>query len=283
MRNLRTCWFLFSKLTYTYSTRCNSCKASRFCILRWRKSCHKKKKEKKKKKKKKKRETKVWIPIRFSQPKCSQSVVMFLWCAFVVIVLCCDKRYNASKGTLFVTAIKYMKNAGTIKKDNEFYLYICRDRINSFLLIAWVYSQRFLLRMQIFQQLDCSHAHGMSKRFPWWLLWPAQRSWRVIMFLPCPSGLRPSGGLKKKYGLKTRFRGFWVCFGCFWRFRLLSVRAVDGQCFVQRTCPRGLRFRTWNQFEMNEYILKLCTSYFLDVRLDRRSVWERSELRLFNM
>ena len=61
-----------------------------------------------------------------------------------------------------------------------------------------------------------------------------------------------------------------------------SVRAVDGLCFVQRTCPRGLRFWTWNQFEMNEYILKLCTSYFLDVRLDRRSVWERSELRLFN-
>ena len=23
-----------------------------------------------------------------------------------------------------------------------------------------------------------------------------------------------------------------------------SVRAVDGLCFVQRTCPRGLRFRT---------------------------------------
>ena len=32
-------------------------------------------------------------------------------------------------------------------------------------------------------------------------------------------------GVKKKYGLKTRFRGFWVCFGCFWRFRLLSVRS----------------------------------------------------------
>ena len=100
-----------------------------------------------------------------------------------------------------------------------------------------------------------------------------------------PASVRPGG--KKKYGLKTRFRGFWVCFGCFWRFRLLSVRpsvrAVDGLWFVQRTCPRGFRFRTWNQFEMNEYILKLCTSYFLDVRLDRRSVWERSELRLFNM
>ena len=36
-------------------------------------------------------------------------------------------------------------------------------------------------------------------------------------------------------------------------------------CFVQRTCPRGLRFRTWNQFEMNEYILKLCTSYWTSV------------------
>ena len=41
-----------------------------------------------------------------------------------------------------------------------------------------------------------------------------------------------------------------------------SVRAVDGLCFVQRTCPRVLRFGTLNQFEMNEYILKLCTSYF---------------------
>ena len=29
-------------------------------------------------------------------------------------------------------------------------------------------------------------------------------------------------------------------------------------CFVQRTCPRGLRFRTWNQFEVNEYIYWSC-------------------------
>ena len=36
------------------------------------------------------------------------------------------------------------------------------------------------------------------------------------------ASVRPGG--KKKYCLKTRFRGFWACFGCFWRFRLLSVR-----------------------------------------------------------
>ena len=80
-----------------------------------------------------------------------------------------------------------------------------------------------------------------------------------------PASVR-GGGVRKKYGLKTRFRGFWVCFGCFWRFRFLSVRpsvrVVDGLCFVQRTCPRVLRFGTWNQSEMIQYILKLCTSYF---------------------
>ena len=153
-------------------------------------------------------------------------------------------------------------------------------------------SMRMDIKHSILSKTQLQMRYIDHRNFPWFseysrFLWPAQRSWRVIMFLPCPSGLRPSGGSKKKYGLKTRFRGFWVCFGCFWRFRLLSVRpsvrAVDGLCFVQRTCPRGLRFRTWNQFEMNECILKLCTSYFLNVRLDRRSVRERSELRLFNM
>ena len=33
-------------------------------------------------------------------------------------------------------------------------------------------------------------------------------------------------------------------------------------CFVQRTCPRVLRFGTWNQSETTQYIWKLCTSYF---------------------
>ena len=33
-------------------------------------------------------------------------------------------------------------------------------------------------------------------------------------------------------------------------------------CFVQRTCPRVVRFGVWNQSEMTQYILKLCTSYF---------------------
>ena len=140
--------------------------------------------------------------------------------------------------------------------------------------------------------------------------------------------------------------GFWVCFGCFWRFRLLSVRP-SGQwmgyvlcrelvlgvwglepetnlnwiniywscappifwtsvstvglserglnlgyltCSLMAMCYvlcRELVLGVWGlepetNFEMNEYILKLCTSCFLDVRLDRRSVWERSELRQFN-
>ena len=42
----------------------------------------------------------------------------------------------------------------------------------------------------------------------------------------------------------------------------MSVWAVDGHCFVQRTCPRVLRFGTRNQSEMNQYIFKLCTSDF---------------------
>ena len=92
-----------------------------------------------------------------------------------------------------------------------------------------------------------------------YLLWPAQRSWRVIMFLPCPSGIRTSGQVKK-ICLKRRFKGFWVCFRCFWKFPLLSVRPstfgqADGLCFVQRNCIRVLRFWNWKQLgnEVNIY------------------------------
>ena len=99
-----------------------------------------------------------------------------------------------------------------------------------------------------------------------------------------PASVRPGG--KKKYGLKTRFRGFWVCFGCFWRFRLLSVRP-SGQWMGYVLC-RELVLGVWglepetNLKWMNIY-WNCAPPIFLDVRLDRRSVWERSELRLFNM
>ena len=56
-----------------------------------------------------------------------------------------------------------------------------------------------------------------------------------------PASVRPGG--KKKYGLKTRFRGFWVYFGCFWRFRLLSVRP-SGQWMGYVLC-RELVLGVW--------------------------------------
>ena len=80
-----------------------------------------------------------------------------------------------------------------------------------------------------------------------------------------PASVRPGG--KKNMVLKHVLGGFDYVLGVFGDFDFCpsvrpSVRAVDGLCFVQRTCPRVLRFGTWNQFEMNEYILKLCTFYF---------------------
>ena len=50
------------------------------------------------------------------------------------------------------------------------------------------------------------------------------------------------GGVKKNMVQKHVLGGFEYVFGVFWRFRLLSVRPVDGLCFVQRTCRRVLRF-----------------------------------------
>ena len=117
-------------------------------------------------------------------------------------------------------------------------------------------------------------------------LWPAQRSWMVIMFLPCPSGIRP-GGQKQKYGLKTRFRAFWACFGCFVEISTFrqSVHPF-GQWMGYGLC-RELVLGFWgSEPETNLKWLNMywsCAPPIVDVRLDRRSVWEGSELGLFYM
>ena len=65
------------------------------------------------------------------------------------------------------------------------------------------------------------------------------------MFLPCPSGIRPSGRSKKIIVSKQVVGGFQYVLGVFGDFDFCpSVRAVDGLCFVQRTCPRVLRLGT---------------------------------------
>ena len=91
--------------------------------------------------------------------------------------------------------------------------------------------------------------------------------------------VRPASvrGVKKIWS-KTRFRGFWVCFGCFWRFRLLSVRPSSrpsGQWMGYVLC-RELVLGFWgSEPETNLKWLNIywsCAPPILDVRLDHRSV-----------
>ena len=76
--------------------------------------------------------------------------------------------------------------------------------------------------------------------------------------------VRPSMG-SNIFLSKITFYGVLRRFGCFWRFRFLSVRAcvtLYVLSFVGWTCPRVLVRSTWNLFRSTIYELKLCTSYF---------------------
>ena len=128
----------------------------------------------------------------------------------------------------------------------------------------------------------------LSKSF---LLWLAQRSWKVIMFLPCPSGIRPSGGGGVKHGLKHVLGGFEYVLGVFGDSdfcpSVYPSSRPSGQWMGYVLC-RELVLGFWgSEPETNLKWLNIywsCAPSILDVRLDRRrSVWEGSELRLFNM